>query len=171
MKSNQSNPSNSNRGFLNYTSMAIFGAIFIIGILIGITFSSTTNFNPSSIDSPIEIDRQAPNAELCQNFGASAIVTDMRVFLTLNPFSVFITQPQMRPGCVLRQSSWSILQQKGLVNSEQAKDCKRRMNTFGFTGSLESSPSIDCIYQNDSAGNLFLNQPGASSAIPESDNF
>jgi len=34
------------------------------------------------------------------------------------------------------------------------------MNTFGFTGPLEASHRIECIYQNDSAGNLFFNRPG-----------
>lgn len=157
------------RGFLNYTSLAIFGAIFIIGILVGITFSSGSNVNPGSINTRIEIDRQVPDAEICQSFGASAIVTDMRVFLTLNPFGVFINQPVMRPGCVLRQSNWSILEQKKAVNSEEIRDCKRRMNTFGFTGSLDSSPKIDCIYQNDAAGNLF--NLGSSAPIPETENY
>jgi hypothetical protein len=35
------------------------------------------------------------------------------------------------------------------------------MNTFGFTGELESNPTINCIYQNDGAANLFINQPGS----------
>ena len=94
----------------------------------------------------------------------------MRVFLTLNPFSVYLTQPQMQPGCVLRRTNWSVLEQQKLVSSEQVKDCKRRMNTFGFIGALEGKPKIDCVYQNDAAGNLFLNKNGAG-ALPESDNF
>jgi hypothetical protein len=99
------------------------------------------------------------------------MVTDMRVFLTLNPFNVYITQPTMRPGCVLRQNNWSILEQRKLVSSEQVSDCKRRMNTFGFTGPLEGSPQIACIYQNEAAGNYFLNQPGSVGPRPETDNF
>lgn len=157
--------------FKNYANLALFGGIFILGVTVGIGFSTTTNSNPASIDSRLEIDRQAPNPELCQQFGASAIVTNMKVFITLNPFNVFVTQPQMEPGCVLRQNNWTILEQKGLVNNDQVKDCKRRMNTFGFTGSLESNPKINCIYQNDAMGNLFLNQPGTSGSQPESENF
>ena len=34
------------------------------------------------------------------------------------------------------------------------------MNTFGFVGALEGTPSIDCIYQNDAAKNLFLERGG-----------
>jgi hypothetical protein len=99
------------------------------------------------------------------------MVTDMRVFVTLNPFNVYVTQPSMRPGCVLRQNNWAILEQKKLVTSEQVGDCKRRMNTFGFTGNLEDKPEIKCIYQNEAADNLFLNQPGTVGPRPETDNF
>lgn len=153
------------------TKIAIIASVFILGIVVGIALNFGTASNPASIESRVQIDQQAPDPELCQQFGASAIVTDMRVFMTLNPFNVFVTQPLMQPGCVLRQNNWSILEQQKLVNSEQVKDCKRRMNTFGYTGTLKSSPNIDCVYQNDAAGNLFLNKPGTSGARPESDSF
>ncbi|RMF27821.1 MAG: DUF3172 domain-containing protein [Cyanobacteria bacterium J083] len=159
------------KGWLNYSSLAIIASVFILGVVVGIALNFSTNSNPASIDSRLEIDQQAPNPELCQQFGASAIVTDMRVFLTLNPFNVFVTQPVMQPGCVLRQNNWSLLERQKLVTSKAVTDCKRRMNTFGFTGVLEGSPKIDCVYQNDAAGNLFLNRPGSSGAKPESDNF
>ncbi|MBD2433024.1 DUF3172 domain-containing protein [Fischerella muscicola] len=64
----------------------------------------------------------------------------------------------MLPGCVLRSSDWAILQQKNLVTSEQVSDCKKRLNTFAFTGKLENSPDISCVYQNDAAENLFISQ-------------
>ena len=64
----------------------------------------------------------------------------------------------------------AILQQKNLINSKEMNQCKRRMNTFGFTGPLEGKPEIECIYKNDAAGNLFMNgegfpTPGADSDI------
>ena len=145
----------------NYTIIAICAGIFILGIGVGIALSSGQTVNTANIASREVIDRSAPNPELCVQFGASAIVSDLRVFLTLNPFNVYVTQPTMRPGCVLRRNNWSILEQQRLVSDQQVKDCKNRMNTFGFTEPLEASPKIDCIYQNDSAGNLFLNRPGA----------
>lgn len=150
---------------------AILASVFVLGIVVGIALNFGDNANPASIDSRLEIDRQAPNPELCQQFGASAIVADMRFFLTLNPFNVFVSQPMMQPGCVLRQNNWSILEQQKLVTSEQVRDCKRRMNTFGFINNLENSPKIDCIYQNDAAGNLFLNKLGNNGVRPESENF
>ena len=159
---------------LDIAKIAILASVFIIGIVIGLSLNlSSGSDNLASVDSSLQIDRKAPNPELCQQFGASAVVTDMRVFLTLNPFSVYLTQPRMQPGCVLRRTNWSLLEQRNLVSSEQVRDCKRRMNTFGFVGVLESKPKIDCVYQNDAAGNLFLNQKGGGSTapLPESDNF
>ena len=78
----------------------------------GIAFTSTAAFNPENVASSVVIDKSAPNAELCIQYGASAMVTDMRIFVTLNPFNVYVTQPSMRPGCVLRQNNWTILEQK-----------------------------------------------------------
>lgn len=154
----------------NYATLAIFGGIFILGITVGVAFSSSTNTNPSRIDSRIEIDRQAPDPELCQQFGASAIVSNMQVYITLNPFNVFVTQPKMEPGCVIRQNNWAVLEKQNLITSEQVNDCKRRMNTFGYTGSLQGSPNINCIYQNNAAGNLFLDQTG-NGIVPDKDTF
>lgn len=156
---------------LNYGTIALLGGIFVLGIGVGIGFSSTASFSPENVASREVIDRSAPNAEVCVQFGASAIVTDMRVFVTLNPFNVYVTQPVMKPGCVLRRNNWNILEQQKLVDSRQVNDCKNRMNTFGFTGPLEGNPRIDCIYQNEAAGNLFTNQPGAVGPRPETDKF
>lgn len=156
---------------LDVAKIAILGSVFVIGIVIGLSLNlSSGSDNIRSVDSSLQIDRKAPNPEICQQFGASAIVTDMRVFLTLNPFSVYLTQPQMQPGCVLRRTNWSVIEQQKLVSSDQVRDCKRRMNTFGFVGPLEGKPKIDCVYQNNAAGNLFLNQNGGG-GLPESDNF
>lgn len=165
----RSSRSSSVGGFLNYTTIALLCAIFILGVGVGIGFSSTVTTDATNVANREFIDRSAPNAELCVQYGASAMVTDMRVFLTLNPFNVYVTQPKMQPGCVMRQNNWSILEQQGLVNEDQVRDCKRRMNTFGFTGALEGSPQINCVYQNSAAGNLFLDHNGD---IPrESENF
>jgi hypothetical protein len=167
----ESYPSSSGgfKGFWNGTMLALIGGIFILGVGVGIGFSSTTSFHPESIDSSIEIDQQAPNPEFCVQYGASAIVSDMRMFVTLKPFNVFVTQPVTQPGCVVRQSNITILEQQKLVTSERVRDCKRRMNTLGFVGNLEGNPRFDCVYQNDAAGNLFL--PDSERSRRESVNF
>lgn len=157
--------------FFNSLTIAILAGVFILGIGLGVVFSSTTNLNPESVASIQFIDQSAPDPQVCINYGASATVMDTRVFVTYEPFTVYVSQPSMRPGCVLRKSNWSILEQRKLVNSDQVRDCKQRLNTFGYTGKLENSPKIDCVYQSDSAKNGFLSVPGTGSTAPETDNF
>lgn len=161
----------------NATTMAILAGVFILGIGIGMGFSSVSgvsNSTGSKIVTQSELDSKAPNADLCVQFGASAIVTDMRVFVTLNPLNFYVSQASSRPGCVLRSNNWSILEQRGLVKPEQVRDCKQRMNTFGFTGDLGSSPEINCVYQNNTTQNLFLDQNGPNGkpvAEPDNERF
>jgi len=157
---------------INITTIALLAGVLILGIGIGIAFSSTTTLSPSNVASREFIDVKAPNPELCVQYGASAMVMDARLFVTLNPFNVYVSQPSMRPGCVLRQNDWVILEQKKLVTSQQVRECKDRLNTFGFTGNLDSDkPDIRCIYQNESAQNLFLSQPGAVAPSQDTQRF
>lgn len=151
----------------NYTSIAVLAGVFILGIGIGIAFSSTATLSPKNVASREFIDTSAPNPEICVQNGASAMVMDTRLFVSLNPFNVYVSQPSIRPGCVLRTNNWAILEQRKLVTSEQVRDCKNRLNTFGFTGDLGSSPQIDCIYQNDAAKNFYQNTPGSVAPTQE----
>lgn len=155
----------------NYATLAILAGVFLLGIGVGMGFSSTANITPQNVASREFIDRSAPNPELCVQFGASALVMDMRLFLTLNPFNVYVSQPAVQPGCVLRSNNWAILEQRKLISNKQVRECKNKMNTFGYTGPLEGKPEIDCVYQNDSAENLFLNQPGMGISPTETDRF
>jgi hypothetical protein len=157
---------------INFTTIAILGGVLILGIGIGIAFSSTTTLTPSNVASREFIDTKAPNPDLCVQYGASAMVMDARLFVTLNPFNVYVAQPSMRPGCVLRQNNWALLEQKKLITSDQVRECKNRLNTFGFTGNLDSEkPDIRCIYQNESAQNFFLSQPGAVGSPQDTERF
>jgi hypothetical protein len=148
----------------------ILGAVLVLGIGIGIAFSSSANFAPENVATREAIDRAAPNPTLCAQFGASAIAVDMRMFVTLNPFNAYVAQPTMQPACVLRSNNWAVLEKRKLVTSQDVRECKNRMNTFGFVGELEKSPDIECIYQNDAAKNLFLT-PGEDGILPEADRF
>ena len=161
-----------NSSIFNFTSIAVLGGVLILGIGIGIAFSSTATFTPSNVATREFIDIKAPNPEICVQYGASAMVMDTRLFVTLNPFSVYVSQPSMRPGCVLRTNNWQVLEQKGLIKSDQVRDCKQRLNTFGFTGELNSTDvDISCVYQNDGAKNFFLNEPGAVAPPIETERF
>ncbi|MEH2055863.1 MAG: DUF3172 domain-containing protein [Nostoc sp.] len=167
-----SKPSFFQSPMFNFTTIAIMGGVLILGIGIGIAFSSTTTLAPSNVASREFIDLKAPNPEICVQYGASAMVTDARLFITLNPFNVYVSQPSMRPGCVIRQNDWAILEQRKLVTSDQVRDCKNRLNTFGFTGNLDGEkPDIRCIYQNEAAQNFFTAQPGAVGTPQQTDRF
>ncbi|MDZ7966994.1 MULTISPECIES: DUF3172 domain-containing protein [unclassified Nostoc] len=167
-----SKPSIFQSPLFNFTTIAIMGGVLILGIGIGIAFSSTTTLAPANVASREFIDTKAPNPEICVQYGASAMVMDARLFVTLNPFNVYVSQPSMRPGCVLRQNNWALLEQRKLVTSEQVNECKNRLNTFGFTGNLDSDkPDIRCIYQNEAAQNFFTAQPGAVGTPQETDRF
>jgi hypothetical protein len=169
---NSSKSSTFQPSIFNLTTIAILGGVFVLGIGIGIAFSSTTTLSPSNVASREFIDTKAPNPEICVQYGASAMVMDARLFVTLNPFNVYVAQPSMRPGCVLRQNNWALLEQRKLVTSGQVRECKNRLNTFGFTGNLDTDkPDIRCIYQNESAQNFFMSQPGAVAPTQETDRF
>lgn len=156
----------------NFTTIAILGGVFVLGIGIGIAFSSTATFTPNNVASREFIDTKAPNAEICVQYGASAMVMDTRLFVTLNPFKVYVGQPSMRPGCVLRSSNWAILEQRKLVTSNQVSECKNRLNHFAYAGDLNSDkPDISCTYENDDAKNFFINTPGASAPALETEKF
>jgi len=154
------------KSMFDWAKIALVIAILLVGIGIGVFFSSTATSDPQNVAARDFIDRSAPNPELCINYGASAMVMDARLFVTLSPFRVYVSQPKMTPGCVIRTNNWSILEQRKLINSDRVRECKQKMNTFGFTGNLQSTPQITCIYQNDAAQNLFLNQPGGTTAPP-----
>ncbi|QNP29739.1 DUF3172 domain-containing protein [Cylindrospermopsis curvispora] len=167
-----SKPSIFQSPIFNLTTIAVLGGVLVLGIGIGIAFSSTTTLTPSNVASREFIDLKAPNPEICVQYGASAMVMDARLFVTLNPFNVYVSQPNIRPGCVIRQNNWAILENKKLVTSDQVRECKNRLNTFGFTGNLDSEkPDIRCIYQNEAGQNFFLSQPGAVAPNQETDRF
>ena len=164
---------NSSDSWFDSQKIAIISAVLIIGIGVGAFFGYSANFSSESVASRVVIEESVANPEVCAQYGAGAIAVDLRAFVTLNPFKVFISQPLMQPGCVLRSNNWAVLESRGLLDSQESRECKRRMNTFGYTGDIEQSssePKIDCVYENDSARNLFL-ENGGRGASRESDRF
>jgi len=127
-------------------------------------------------------DRSSPNSDACAAYGASAVVFDQRVFLSFNPFNVYVTQPEVKPGCVLRRSNWAVLESRSLVKPDAVEDCKRHLNTFAFVGDLQgrpevravsllcprlhrahaASPQVSCVYHSEQAENQFLRDPASA---------
>jgi hypothetical protein len=140
------------------TNFLVAGA-FIVGMGAGVAFDTSVNLEPTNVASRDILDRQTPSSEVCMANGASAMVFDQRVFLSLNPFNIYVSQPEVKPGCVLRRSNWSILEREKLVNSDQEADCKRNMNTFAFVGDLDKSPEVSCVYHSEEAENQYMKDP------------
>lgn len=84
------------------------------------------------------------------------MVFDQRVFVSFNPFNVYVTQPEVKPGCVLRRANVQVLESRGLVSTKQVQSCKNRMNTFAYVGDLNQSPEVTCVYHSEDAENQYM---------------
>lgn len=137
----------------------VLAGLFVLGVGAGIALDTVVNIEPNNVASREVIDRQTPNPDVCIANGMSAMVLDQRLFITFNPFNVYVSQAEVKPGCVLLQSNWRVLESRGLVNGEEVRDCKRNFNTFGFVGDLRQAPEINCVYHSENAENQFLKDP------------
>ena len=142
-------------------SKALLAGIFILGIGLGVTIDSAINTNPRDLASRDAVDQAAPNSELCAKYGASAMAFDQRVFVSFNPFNVYVAQADVKPACVLRPSNVvPILQSKKLINDDEVRACKQNMNTWAFVGDLDRPyPQLSCVYKSNDAQNEFLSNP------------
>jgi hypothetical protein len=133
----------------------------VLGIGTGVTLDSAINTNEKDLASRDAIDKNAPNPTLCSSYGASAMAFDQRVFVSFNPFNVYVSQADVKPACVLRQSNAvNVLQTRGLLNNKEVKSCKSNLaNTWAFVGDLDDKPQLSCVYQSEDAQNEFLSDP------------
>ena len=158
----------------NVGTVAVLGGVLVVGIGIGTGISSNTQGDQGNIASSQQLDMAVPDPEFCRQWGASAFVMDIELYTTMNPSSSFVTQPALRPGCVIRRENWSVLQKEGAVTAEQMRQCKRRMNTFAYIGSVKDQPIVRCVYQTDITENKFITKGVADDAAgisPEADQF
>lgn len=141
-------------------SKAFLAGVFILGVGLGVTIDSQVNTNPRDLASRDAIDQAAPNSLLCSQFGASAMAFDQRVFVSFNPFNVYVSQADVKPACVLRESNVvPILRSRKLINDDEVRACKQNMNTWAFVGNLEDTPQLSCVYKSQDAQNEFLSNP------------
>lgn len=93
---NNSGGSNgSDGGGLSGYTKALIAAAFVTGLGAGVYFDAEINLSPNQVASTEIIDRRTPNAEVCMAYGYSAMVFDQRVFVTYNPFNLYVTQPEV----------------------------------------------------------------------------
>jgi hypothetical protein len=159
---------------LNVATLAVLAGVLVVGIGIGSAVTSTTQGNQGNIASAQQLDMAVPDPEFCKQWGASAFVMDIELYTTMNPSSSFVTQPTLQPGCVIRRENWAVLQKQGAVTAEQMRECKQRMNTFAYIGSVRDKPVVRCVYQTDIRENRFLVPGAADDSVgltPEGDRF
>jgi len=132
---------------------AVVAGVFVAGIGTGITIDSAINTNPDNLASRDAIDRNAPNPKLCLTYGyafhlfnpcpphpltrfyrSSAIALDQRIFVTFNPFNVYVTQADTKPGCVLKPSNVVNLlrNQRNLISEEVPRFTHSITHTLTF---------------------------------------
>ena len=141
-------------------SKSLLAGIFVLGIGLGVTIDSAINTNPRDLASRDAIDQAAPNSRLCAEMGASAMAFDQRVFVSFNPFNVYVAQADVKPACVLRQANIvPILKDRKLINDKEVFACKSNMNTWAFVGDLQNQPQLSCVYKSEDAQNEFLENP------------
>ncbi|MCP9849927.1 DUF3172 domain-containing protein [Cyanobium sp. Morenito 9A2] len=148
----------------NVATMAVLAGVLVVGIGIGTALSSNTAGDQGNIASSQQLDLAVPDPEFCKQWGASAFVVDVEMYTTMNPSSSFVTQPKLQPGCVIRRENWSVLQKEGAVTNEQMRQCKQRMNTFAYIGSIKDKPVVRCVYQTDIVDNRFQSKGVAGAA-------
>merc|ERR1712176_245916 len=129
---------------------------FFLGISAGIWFSTGASVSSDNLTSTYAIDNQTPNVKVCLANGFSSMVFDQRLFVSFNPFNVYVTQPEVKSGCVLRNSNLYLLEEKKLVSARQVQKCKKQMNTFAFIGDLDNNPEITCVYHSEDALNAYI---------------
>lgn len=141
-------------------SAALLAGVFVLGIGTGVTVDSQINTNPRDLASRDAVDKNAPNPTLCTKYGASAMAFDQRVFVSFNPFNVYVAQADVKPACVLRQANIvPVLKERKLLNDDDIRGCKMNMNTWAFVGDLNDQPQLSCVYKSEDAQNEFLEDP------------
>tara|TARA_Y100001968_G_scaffold297695_1_gene306994 strand:- start:435 stop:1052 length:618 start_codon:yes stop_codon:yes gene_type:complete len=143
-------------GSLNTSSIAVLAGVLVVGVGIGSAVTSTTQGGQGNIASQQQLDMAVPDPEFCRQWGASAFVIDVEMYTTLNPSTSFVTQPALQPGCVIRRENWTVLQKQGAITNEDVRECKQRMNTFAYIGSIRDNPVVRCVYQADINENKFI---------------
>ena len=150
---------------MNTGTIAVLAGVLVVGVGIGSAITSTTQGGQGNIASQQQLDMAVPDPEFCRQWGASAFVIDVEMYTTLNPSTSFVTQPALQPGCVIRRENWTVLQKQGAITNEDVRECKQRMNTFAYIGSIRDNPIVRCVYQADINENKFIIKGNADDAV------
>ena len=103
-------------------------------------FGNTSNYSTES-----EILGSSP--DFCRQWGIAASVVDVQIYTTANSDSSYVSQPTLRPGCVIKSHGWAALQREGVITAKQMRECKMRISTFAYFGSIKDQPIVQCVYE------------------------
>ena len=134
------------------------GIAFAFGLVLGSAITTTTDDGETNIASQQQLDMSVPDPEFCRQWGASAFVVDVQTYTTLSPSTSFVTKPILQSGCVIRRENWNVLQKQVVISNEDLRNCKQRMNTFAYIGSIRDKPIVKCVSQTDLKDNKFINK-------------
>jgi len=81
----------------------------------------------------------------CQQFGAEAVVTTSKVFVTTLPASTFVSQAKTLRGCVIRRKHWNELRRKLLITPNQERDCIKSKNAFAYIQDANGEITTFCV--------------------------
>ena len=150
---------------MNTGTLAVLAGVLVVGVGIGSAITSTSQGGQGNIASQQQLDMAVPDPEFCRQWGASAFVIDVEMYTTLNPSTSFVTQPALQPGCVIRRENWTVLQKQGAISNDDVRECKQRMNTFAYIGSIRDNPVVRCVYQADVNENKFIMKGVSDDAV------
>ena len=106
----------------------------ILAWTIALISSSTVRSNPAS-----------SRDLFCQQFGAEAVITTNKIFVTTSPASTFTSNPEIMRGCVIRRKYWGKLLKKLLVTPDQKLNCNKASSTFAYTQDKNGKTTMYCV--------------------------
>ena len=81
----------------------------------------------------------------CQQFGAEAVVTTNKLFVTISPASTFTVKPEVIRGCVIRRKYLSELLKWFLVAPDEIVDCNKDSSTFAYAHEKNGGITVYCV--------------------------
>jgi len=98
-------------------------------------------FTSSHANSGEELHRDI----FCRQYGAEAVITTSKLFVTTLPASTFVAKIGSQRGCVIPRRHWNVLRKKNLITLGQEQNCNKPTNTFAYLFENETISTIFCV--------------------------
>ncbi|EAU73065.1 DUF3172 domain-containing protein [Synechococcus sp. RS9916] len=94
---------------------------------------------------PPAINSASAQDQFCQQFGAEAVITTSKVFVTTMPASTFVAKPEAQRGCVIRRKHWAELRRGHHITPAQESHCSKPSNTFAYALDKDGIKTTSCV--------------------------